>query len=212
MAGISRLDRERFERALAEASCNASEGAFDRLVERHGEPGRSYHTDVHVAACLGLFDEFRHLAIRPAEVEIALWYHDAVYDPRGRDNEERSAAMARAELRALDPEAERRIEAMILATRHGVPVRGIDQALVVDIDLSVLGGTPEEFARYDLRIREEYAWVPRDAYRVGRSTVLRGFLDRGRIFILPEFHRRFESRARANLGAALAELLDDGAI
>ena len=77
----------------------ASEGVRlrqrDDLLARYSEPERHYHTRQHLAECLAEFECSSHLALRPAEVEAGLWFHDAVYDPHRNDNEERSAALAR---------------------------------------------------------------------------------------------------------------------
>src|SRR5687768_17503475 len=56
--------------------------------------GRHYHTLTHLTACLRELDTAQKLAERPAEVELALWFHDAVYRTYRFDNEARSAEWA----------------------------------------------------------------------------------------------------------------------
>jgi predicted metal-dependent HD superfamily phosphohydrolase len=139
---------------------------------------------------------------------VALWFHDAVYDTQRSDNEERSAVWAREYLtaRAVAHDAIDRIEAMILATRHTEHTAPGDTALMVDIDLGILGQPVRVFDRYDAAIRREYAWVSDEAYRAGRRAVLASFLARTHIYCTDFFHARLETTARANLARALDRL------
>ena len=198
----------RFDRAYAALGLLPGTHAFADLAALHGQASRHYHGQLHVSHCLVLLDENRSLARRPAEIELALWYHDSIYDARGSDNEERSAALADRDLESsgLEVSSRDRIKGMILATRHGQIPSDRDKCLMVDLDLSILGAPSAVFREYDLAIREEYAWVPSEAYRTGRRAVLEGFLHRERIYQTPELRDRFEVNARANLAAALAGL------
>ena len=177
----------------------------DALLQRYNEPQRKYHTLQHLCECLQLFDTVRQLPVCPAEVELALWFHDAVYDLKRADNEERSASLAQASLLAdgASPEVASRVAALILATRHTSVPRDPDERLVVDIDLAILGTSAERFAEYERQIRDEYAFVPGWLFRRKRRAVLRSFLDRSHIYATPHFAARFEETARANLSHAI---------
>jgi len=181
---------------------------FDELSAAYAEEGRHYHTARHIAECLRHFDAHGDLALRAPEVEIALWFHDAVYDTRRTDNEERSAAWAASYLASegLDTEAMHRIEALILATRHEARPRVTDQQLLVDIDLGILGQPGEVFSAYDAAIRLEYHWVSQSDYRRGRLAVLSGFLARDRIYCTDRFFELFEVAARRNIAHAIEAL------
>ncbi len=183
-------------------------GTFEELVASYAGDGRHYHTLHHVLDCLALLDRFEHLATHREEIECALWFHDAIYDPRRGDNERASADWACRVLRAAGVEdaAVRRIRRMILATGHGDAPVTSDEALALDIDLSILGRRPEEFEEYQEQIRREFAWVPASVYRSARASVLGAFLDRERIFRTEPLRARYEARARANLATALREL------
>ena len=76
---------------------------FDRLVAAYAEPHRHYHTLDHVAEVLRVAG--RLPCRSPGAVALAVWFHDAVYDPRAGDNEERSADLATRELTALGVDA-----------------------------------------------------------------------------------------------------------
>jgi predicted metal-dependent HD superfamily phosphohydrolase len=182
-----------------------SDAIFHDLVARYAEPHRAYHNLEHIAECLSHLDTARQLAERPAEVELAIWFHDAVYDPRRSDNEELSARLAEQELLAsgTGEAVVARIVAMILATTHASAHSDGDTSLLVDIDLTILGATPERFSRYDMAIRREYKWVPEAVYKRERARVLAGFLVRPRIYRTVFFNQLLENQARANITAAL---------
>jgi predicted metal-dependent HD superfamily phosphohydrolase len=168
--------------------------------------GRHYHTLTHLDACLRELDLAAGLAVRAAEVELALWFHDAVYRSWRRDNEQRSAALAADLLRAAPVETVERIRQMILDTRHVDEELGGDTALVVDIDLSILGQPAPVYAGYQQAVRREYWWVPRARYMAARKTVLERFLARSSIYQTDFFYQQYEQAARANIEAELASL------
>jgi len=181
---------------------------FTRLAAAYAEPTRFYHTAQHIEDCLTLLDATRTLAELADEVEAAVWYHDAVYVAARTDNEERSAELARASLREAQvaPEIAERIKRLVLETRHEKPPHEADAALLCDIDLSILGRSPEVFDLFERQIRREYAMVPEPTYRTRRSEVLRKFLSRPTIYQTAWFRQRYESRARANLERSLTKL------
>ncbi|MDB5860912.1 MAG: N-methyl-D-aspartate receptor subunit [Ramlibacter sp.] len=182
-------------------------GLMNQLVAAYSERQRHYHTLQHLRECLAQFDAAAMLAHRPAEVELALWFHDAVYDPQRKDNEERSADWARASVLAAGcgAEAAERVAALVLATRsHEAQADDADAALLLDIDLAILAAAPGRFAEYERQVRAEYAHVPEAEFRAGRARVLRGFLERDRIYLTDVFHDALEARARDNLRRSLA--------
>ena len=91
-------------------------GLPERLISCYSEPQRHYHTLQHLGECLSWLDCLRELAQRPAEIELALWFHDAIYEVRRRDNESRSADWAReALLRAgASIDVADRVQAMVM--------------------------------------------------------------------------------------------------
>ena len=192
-------------RALGAA---APEGLRSRLLARYAEPHRAYHTQQHLHECFAALGPTSDLAEHLAEVELALWFHDAIYDTHAHDNEAQSARWAQESMRGagVDAAAGARVHALVMATKHqGVPA-GADARLLVDVDLSILGADETRFAEYERQIRFEYGWVPEDAYREGRARVLSGFLDRASIYGTPWFAERLEARARANLSRSLRHL------
>ncbi|UZT77366.1 hypothetical protein OF113_20400 [Ectopseudomonas chengduensis] len=96
-----------------------------------------------------------------------------------------------------------RVERLIMVTRHDATPSEPDEQLLVDIDLAILGATPERFAEYDAQVRAEYAWVPGFVYRMKRRSVLKAFLGRPCIYSTEHFNVRYEAQARSNLAAVL---------
>lgn len=180
----------------------------ETLLARWNEPARHYHTARHLGECLRHFADVRAEADHPAEIELALWFHDAVYDLQAHDNEARSADWARTAALAAGVEAPvaARLHALVMATRHSALPTTNDEALLVDVDLSILGADTGRFDEYERQVRAEYAWVPEATYREKRAAVLQGFLDRPRLFTTRHFFDRLEVPARRNLADSIRRL------
>ncbi len=182
--------------------------SFGRLAAAYSEPHRHYHTAYHVEHCLSEFDSVAGSCESPDEVEFGIWLHDVVYDPRASDNEEQSARIAGEILEYMDcpPRLITGIRELILATRHICPPPTPDACLLVDIDLSVLGQSPDVFEKYERAIRTEYSWVSEESYKIGRSGVLRSFLGKSAIYCTDGFEKKYGQQARENIMVALAAL------
>jgi predicted metal-dependent HD superfamily phosphohydrolase len=184
---------------------------MQKLISAYEEPQRKYHTLQHLSECLSLLSRNLHLAMEPGEVEMALWFHDAIYNVRAHDNEIRSADWAGDELSRAGVEAERieRVRGLVLATRHSALPEGHDQMLLVDIDLSILGACRARFDEYESQVREEYAWVPESLFRRKRAEVLAKFLARQPLYNTPQLREALERQARENLAYSLKHLRGD---
>lgn len=178
--------------------------AFRDLEKRYSEPGRPYHNLDHIAHCLG---ELRGQTENSA-IEFALWFHDAVYDSRAKDNEERSAELAREAVSCagLPEDFADQVANLILATKHTSEPASPDAQLIVDIDLSILGQPRAEFDEYERAIRQEYAWVPNEDFARGRLRVLEAFAARPAIYSTAFFRAKYEQAARANLARSIGRL------
>jgi predicted metal-dependent HD superfamily phosphohydrolase len=205
------MNIERWEALLTGLGARPEAETFSKLKSAYAEKHRAYHTSRHIDECLSLLDEFNHLAVHAAEVECALWFHDAIYEPMSSSNEERSADLASDFGRRMGVSADSmaRIRSHILATRHvGLPADG-DARLVVDIDLAILGSEPNRYAEFERDVRKEYRWVPGIIYRSKRAEILRSFLDRPRIYHWEAVHERLEAQARSNVSQAIRTLKSD---
>jgi predicted metal-dependent HD superfamily phosphohydrolase len=168
------------------------------LTARYSEPHRHYHTLEHVGAML---HHGRAFPLDEGQI-LAVWFHDAVYDPRSGTNEADSAALAGDRLRAAGfaPAAIERVQRIVLDTQRHEPT-GEGSAAVLDLDLMPLALPWPEFAANTVRIRREYAHVDDAAFRDGRRAFFARMLQRERLYFTP-FGERLEAAARANLRRA----------
>jgi len=186
------------------AGLKAPGGVLDDLYRRYRDPQRHYHTLVHLEECFAHFALVRARCENPAAVQLALWFHDAVYNVRAADNEAQSARLADAVLAETGASADlrARVSRLIDVTRHTAAPVTPDEIIMVDIDLAILAAPFARFWQYEEEVREEYSW------REGRGALLRSFLRRPHIYGTPEFRARFEEQARDNIDASLARLAE----
>jgi len=203
------MTKNRWYALMGKLSIREGLSTFNMLVTAYTAKQRHYHTERHIDDCLAKLDATKDLARDPAEIEIALWFHDFIYDPHKSDNEERSAVAACEFLAsyAVAPDRLSRVRQHILATRHEAIAIDADSRLLVDIDLSILGADETEYATFETNVREEYYWVPALIFKKKRAEILQSFLDRPRVYSTDYFYDRLESSARQNLRHAIEALL-----
>lgn len=179
----------------------------ENLLARWAEPHRRYHTTDHLAAVLGHVDDLADHAEDPDAVRLAAWFHDAVYRPDRSENEERSAALAERALpeAGLPAALTAEVARLVRLTAGHDPVAGDRNGeLLCDADLAVLAAAPAAYAAYAAAVREEYGFVPDDAFRAGRAEVLRQLLALPALFRTPYGAAHWDAAARRNLTAELA--------
>ncbi len=201
---------ERWHALLTRCGTTADPEPYARdLLDRWAEPQRRYHTTDHLRAVLDRIDELADHADDPDAVRLAAWFHDAVYRPDRSENEERSAALACRALREaglpepLVHEVARLVR--LTVTHHPAPGDHNGEVLC-DADLAVLGSPPEQYAAYTAAIRDEYSFVPPDAFREGRAAILHHLLALPALYRTPEAHARYDAQARANMQAEIGKL------
>jgi len=130
------------------------------------------------------------------EIEMALWFHDAVYEPFSASNEEDSAEWAADWLqeRGANKAVISRIADHILDTKSHDKPKTLDGQYMLDIDLSILGTRPAVYDEYEINIRREYKRVPSFIFKKKRKTILQSFLARDRIYTTDYFHDKLEKR------------------
>lgn len=201
--------RERWTRLLSGlgGDAPAGEAVFADLQARYSASERHYHTLDHIFAVLETVRELGGTAKETPALVLAAWFHDVIYDSRASDNEERSAAHARALLQPLGVTEAilAEMERLILLTKSHTP-SSHDRTgqILVDADLAILGAAEADYDAYAQAIRREYAWVAETAYRSGRLAVLERFLQQPRLYATNEMFTRLESAARRNLQREIA--------
>ncbi|WP_255595168.1 hypothetical protein [Lysobacter sp. BMK333-48F3] len=199
--------------ALAQLPLQLPEELRGALEAAYAAPPRAYHNLGHVAEVLG---HYADVAAgpgwrQPVEVALAVLYHDAIYHAGRRDNEARSAQLAREHIARWLPQAgidADRVAGLIeLTARHGAIAReDVDEEarLFLDGDMAILGAATAQFDAYDRGIASEYrGHVPGPLFRLNRRRFLKGLLKRERIFLSDYYHARYDAAARNNLRRAV---------
>jgi predicted metal-dependent HD superfamily phosphohydrolase len=181
---------------------------FNALYSAYSEKHRFYHTTKHIDAMLQHFDSIKTLAERPEELELGIWFHDAIYKPLSKNNEQVSAQWAQEFCisNSYDSSGAERVYDLIMATLHDGEVNSIDKMLIVDIDLTILGTSPEVYDEFEMNVRMEYKMVPSFIYRSKRKAILNSFFGRSSIFQTEYFQSRYEDSAKENIARAISAL------
>ncbi|MCZ9344475.1 hypothetical protein NGM37_42690, partial [Streptomyces sp. TRM76130] len=171
------------------------------------------HTVAHLTAVLDHVDTLQEYADDPDVVRLAAWFHDAVYLPERSENEERSARLAERALpeAGVGPEETAEVARLVrLTVTHDPADDDRNGQVLCDADLAVLAAPPPAYAAYTAAVRQEYHFVPDDAFRAGRAAVLRQLLGLPTLFRTPYGRRAWEATARYNLAEELETLSPDG--
>lgn len=185
--------------------------AWSTLSRCYGEPHRYYHNMHHISSFILALERFGE-----KDLEIPVWfaafYHDAKYNPRRHDNEQKSTVLSRVELKALGFPSHwcDQVDALILGTaKHQALTNGplVEcSRIFMDCDMLILGSGPSVYDRYARAIRREYSHIPKAEFRTKRAQLLEIFLERAPIYLTPEIRSLFESQARSNIQREIARL------
>jgi predicted metal-dependent HD superfamily phosphohydrolase len=189
----------------------AVEKTYMQIVEDYSTPGRHYHNLAHIQQVLATIQSLETQVRDLPALLFATWFHDIIYNTQAANNEENSAEYARELLTLLNIPNQTIVNAcrLILSTEyHQAKYDDFDNQLLIDADLAILGSSRENYREYMQAIRQEYAWVPKKEYIVGRKRILEGFLQRPRIYLTEELSTLLEVFARENIQAEI-EFLDN---
>ncbi|MBE9124886.1 MULTISPECIES: hypothetical protein [unclassified Coleofasciculus] len=185
-----------------QANSEISRQVFQDLVTAYSSADRFYHTLGHIQQVLEKLEPMRSLALEFPIIQLAAWFHDVIYHPKSNDNEEKSADYAEVSLNSLNlPKSTiNRIKTLILSTKtHQASPDDIDCQIILDADLAILGASEVDYRAYAQAIRQEYAWVSDERYRVQRKQVLQNLLQRERIYFTELLFLKLEEKARWNI-------------
>lgn len=182
---------------------------FAEIHKRHNERHRRYHGLPHLEALYVVLNPYWGSIHEPARVELAIWYHDIIYNPLGKDNEGKSADLMRERLGTAnaDDGLIDRVDHLIRATaNHRRGRRDYDDNLFLDADFSILGAPTDAYDAYTKAIRKEYRLVPQFIFKRARVEFLRQAIARERIFLTDEFETEYGNQARENMRRELETL------
>jgi predicted metal-dependent HD superfamily phosphohydrolase len=181
---------------------------FNDIANHYSEPHRAYHTIVHVDNCLKELNQIKPLLSNPEAVELAIWLHDIIYTIGKNDNEEKSAEFARGfcQKNNLSSDFTKQVETHILATKHISPSSDLDSQYLADIDMAILGQTPDIFDKYEEKIYLEYSTVYSKAdYQKGRIDFLQTVL-KNPIYLTDYFKNKYQQLAEDNIKRIISDL------
>ncbi len=198
----------RWSDLMSALNLTTNRATFERLQHNYAQSHRHYHGLKHIQATLLHLDEVWELAEQPRLIALALWFHDAIYRPFSNSNEADSAQWAVDFMRDnhMGETAIKTVHGLIMITQHDARAVGIDQQLMVDIDLGILGSPPDIYQQYEANIRKEYRWVPLFIYKKKRRQLLASFLAKEQLYHHPHFQQLWTDQAHSNLRSAMAQL------
>jgi predicted metal-dependent HD superfamily phosphohydrolase len=196
-----------WNRCAVDGDAAKAASVYADLARRYAEPHRRYHTFAHINHCLGQLDLASGLMDNGDAVEMGLWFHDVIYNPRASDNELKSAQLFTGFANpSMDGAFSRSVYDLIMVTAHPEDPKCRDEEFMVDIDLSSFALPWQEFKRDSAAVRSEYAYLPDDRFFAGQIRFLRELLARPTFFFTAFFRDRYEASARKNITRHIDQL------
>lgn len=187
---------------------NSSKELWNEIKINYSKSNRHYHNLKHLEDLLEQLMSVKGRIENWNVILFTLYYHDIIYKSTKRDNEERSAELAKnrmLEIGVNEKDIKLCFEQIIATKTHNYHSNS-DTNYFTDADLSILGREPTHYKSYCEHIRKEYSVYPNFMYKKGRKKVINHFLSMNRIFKTEEFHQRFEQQAILNLKQELKSL------
>lgn len=181
---------------------------FTDVFKRYTAKDRYYHNIRHIYRMCKLWVKYKNKMKDPDAVFFAIIYHDIIYRPKRKNNEEASALffhkIASKKYFKSDASLLSNVYELIVATKHNGKLSPLmsdskDCAFLLDFDLEVLGTEHlDVYDWYKSGVRKEYKMYSNKIYNNGRKSFLEMLLNKGKIYSTKEFKRR-EKSAKINL-------------
>ncbi len=174
---------------------------WDEVEQAYSHKKRHYHTLEHLQNLLNQLLEIRANVQEWTSTLFSVFYHDIVYNPLNKDNEEKSALFAEKKMNKLGVQQEtiQKVVRIILATKKHLPSTDMDINYFTDADLCILGFPWKDYKQYADGVRKEYSIYPDIIYKPDRKKVLLHFLQMNSIYKTAYFKNKFENQAKENL-------------
>lgn len=182
----------------------AAERIWQKFEKEYGKKTRAYHNFSHLENMLSKLKRFENELEDLSVLKFSIWFHDVIYLVTRKDNELKSAEIARRELTELgfDETRIQRCFDQIMSTKaHALQgdFQSFDEKLMLDLDLDVLSWEWGNYLEYTRQIRREYRIYLSFLYKKGRAVAMSKFLEREQIYFTDYYHSEKESIARENL-------------
>ena len=179
---------------------------WQEIEQHYSSFGRYYHTLEHLEMMFKELNSVQSHIQNVDSIRFSIYYHDIIYNPLRKNNEERSALVLEKRLTKTSFNRIKVSMAQILATKQHNHSSDADTNYLLDMDLSILGKPTNEYEEYTKLVRKEYFMYPDFLYRKGRRKVLNYFLNKPLIFKTDVLNNKYESQARVNLRKELDTL------
>ena len=210
------MDKQRFTSLWNRCQTGGGAGAdadvvYNEVREYYSEPGRYYHTPKHIEHCLSQFDLAAGEMEDADAVEMAIWFHDLIFDLDAPDNELRSARRF-VELagHSMDADFKTKVYDLIMTTAPPRLPKTTDQGFMLDIDLSSFGLPWDDFVRDSTAVRRESPQLSDAEFFPGQRAFLESLVNRDHFYFTDFFRSRIEETARSNIKRHLGYLRDQG--
>jgi len=203
-----RTKPEGWHRLMENFGFSENTDTYNKLIASYSEKHRAYHTLEHIDACFRHFDAVDQTSNYPHEIELALWFHDIVYAPFSKTNEEDSANLVKTFLseNRTDEKISDRVHGLVILTKDHIAPQSYDAKLMLDIDLSILGAQKHIYEQFEKDVRREYKRVPTFIFNKKRKEILKSFAGRSRLYHTDYFFDSLETQAKDNLYWAIDKL------
>ncbi len=200
--------KEKFLNLIGKYSDNVvyNSECWEEINDRYSAPSRYYHNLEHLR---NMFVELDKVASKVLDLDtllFAVFYHDIIYKFTKNNNEHKSALLFVKRISETTFRNLSACRAQIEATKEHKPSTDNDTNILLDLDLSILGKSPQQYKTYSENIRKEYQIYPDFIYNKGRKEVLKKILKQDSIFKTEFFKQHYENQARKNLNNELNQL------